>query len=293
MPNPILTDAVLCKLAENKELRGINPRVAPSGQTVWRARLFAFAAVVPVGTYSTPLDAINAVRHKANTEWSLKFSDEQLFWREGRMTLQGISNSECPALPWRVSVSRDWERFPIGCFPDLLSALEARDNAKKDLVSEQSRRKLRESIAERIQAPGYVPPNVTKQGRFMYEILTDAAEKGFVRGVRFDKKTELWRARLIANGTRIHLGCKFPCARSAIDAVRRAAQNYRLGLTDEDLFVLRKTNGDPKPAPLGFRGITWHKGSGRWCVRRSEQGTQKYIGLFDTLPEAVAALHES
>jgi hypothetical protein len=127
--------------------------------------------------------------------------------------------------------------------------------------------------------------------RFAYETLTDAAEKGYVRGVTFDAKTKLWRARLSIDGTRIDLGRKFVSACDAIDAVRTAARNCRLEATDEDLFVLRKTNGDPKPAPLGFRGITWHKRSGKWCVRRSEDGVQRYLGLFDTLPEAIDAFH--
>lgn len=129
-------------------------------------------------------------------------------------------------------------------------------------------------------------------GRFAYETLTDAAKHGLVRGVTFDPKTKRWRARLSLDGTRVDLGRRHPSARTAVDAIRTAARNYRLDVTDEELFVARKTNGDPKPAPLGFRGISWHKRSGKWRVRRCEDGVQRYLGLFDTLPEAVTALHE-
>ena len=124
-----------------------------------------------------------------------------------------------------------------------------------------------------------------------YETLAAAAKRGFVRGVTFDEKTGCWRARLSVRGVRVDIGRNLPSARDAIDAIRATARSRNLEVDDVDLFVLLKTNGEPKSTPLGFRGITWHKRSRKWCARRSEDGVQRYVGLFDTLPEAIDALH--
>lgn len=40
----------------------------------------------------------------------------------------------------------------------------------------------------------------------------------------------------------------------------------------------------------GFKGVTWHKGAGRWLAQIQRHGRHEYLGLFDT-PEAAHAAY--
>lgn len=290
MPHPVLTDDLLVKIAENGELRGIKPSERDDGRVVWRTRIVLRSIPHFLGAFRTPQEAIDAVRHQANCEWSFSLSDEELFWPKGVVKVRGVVFiGEHYENPWEAFLTRNYERRTVGFYPDFASAYEARVKAEKEVGFD--------GLDPRVVVPDHstgAVPDVLATGRFAYDVLTTAAEGGFVRGVSRDKKTGLWRARLYAkDGPRLDLGRKFPSPRVAVDAVRRAAERRQEPMTDEELFVIRKTSGEPKSRPLGFPGISWHRQSGKWRVVRTRSGKLRHIGLFPTLIEAVAASQAS
>ena len=44
--------------------------------------------------------------------------------------------------------------------------------------------------------------------------------------------------------------------------------------------------GKPKNNTSGFKGVSWHKKTGKWQARIRINDKQKYLGLFDTAEEA-------
>lgn len=46
-------------------------------------------------------------------------------------------------------------------------------------------------------------------------------------------------------------------------------------------------NGKPyRTNTSGVRGVTWHAGTGKWCVRLHDGGKMKTLGYYDTIEEA-------
>jgi len=235
MPNPILTDAVLCKLAENKELRGINPAVLSDGEIVWRARLFVYAAVVPVGTYPTALEAINAVRHKANVEWSFTLSDAELFWKSGQVHIKGIVfSTKDPEKPWSVFVTEDRQRYPVGSFPDLDSALDARISAEtgdgvefyRQRFEEEIERRVRERVAEHNEHRDQrVREEMAQKRRWKYQRKKSSRNRSGVVGVCWHKTSGKWQAYIDIDKRRKSLGL-FPDINDAITARKRAEYGW-------------------------------------------------------------------
>lgn len=68
-------------------------------------------------------------------------------------------------------------------------------------------------------------------------------------------------------------GDKLDCRRSNLCVVTKA-QNM------ENQTALRQDNRS------GYRGVSWHKGTGKWTVQAQVNGQYHYIGLFEDVHEA-------
>ena len=197
-------------------MRGLNPKVLADGKTVWHARLFAYAAVVPVGTYDSPIEAINAVRNKANVEWSLGFSDPELFWKNKRVRIRGVIFSSLDQEnPWEVFVTEDRQRFPVGFYPDLLSAIEARDHAElvvgQDHYRDLFERNIEQRVQERFDAykadlDRKEAEKLAEQRRRKYTRKKSPTNSSGVTGVCRHKASKKWQAYINVDNRRKTLG---------------------------------------------------------------------------------------
>ena len=231
MPDLILTDEILCKLAENGELRGINPKPQDDGTVFWQARLFVRASVVSVGTFSTPLDAINAVRHQANVEWSLNFSDAELFWKDGRVRVRGIAfSSTVLGDSWNVFLTQDRARYPVGSYPDLLSAINARDHAERMFGVQHYRDEFEKQVEKRVQerVAAYkaerdreTREKVRRRFQNKYNRKISTRNNSGVTGVCAHKSSGKWQAYINVDNRRKNLGL-FDNFDEAVTARRQA-----------------------------------------------------------------------
>lgn len=49
----------------------------------------------------------------------------------------------------------------------------------------------------------------------------------------------------------------------------------------------------PSTNTSGYKGVSWHKGAGKWMVYISAGGKRIYLGLFEELQRAVAVWNEA
>lgn len=54
-----------------------------------------------------------------------------------------------------------------------------------------------------------------------------------------------------------------------------------------------KNTGTPSTNTSGFRGVSWHKGTGKWHARIISDGVQYHLGYFDELADAATAYGEA
>jgi len=105
MPQTILNDKLLCKLAERGDLKGVTRTVDRDGNLVWLARFFYVPCkFVHVGTFQTALEAINAVRERAAL-YRQPTENEKLFGKDGRINVRGVQWDKIENR-WRVSFVR-------------------------------------------------------------------------------------------------------------------------------------------------------------------------------------------
>lgn len=57
-------------------------------------------------------------------------------------------------------------------------------------------------------------------------------------------------------------------------------------LTDPTVMQQAANRGLPSNNTSGFKGVNWHRRSGRWEARIKASGKRKFLGLFDTPAEA-------
>lgn len=228
MPQIILTDELLCKLAEQKELRGITPK-AVGGRLVWRARLFFHAAVVPAGDYDTPLQAINAVRRLANDKYDLGLSDAQLFWKTGEPRIRGVSATKNGQ--WEAFVADQWQRFSVGVFPDIVDALRARIDAEDSGVAEVRRLRFEKEVERRVQErlSKHLKTAETKKAVRKRRRRSKTNTSG-VTGVAWHKPSGLWQAYINVSGRRNYIGT-FKTFDEAVSARLRAEQSVHINPT--------------------------------------------------------------
>lgn len=127
MPQTILTDDMLCKLAKRNDLRGVTPCFDSDGRPVWRARLFYTPRKsIQVGTFQTAIEAINAVRAQA-AHFRLPSADEKLFWKDSKISVRGVQWDKTESC-WRVSLVRVKNglrtRYLVGYRDSLLEAIK-------------------------------------------------------------------------------------------------------------------------------------------------------------------------
>lgn len=238
MPRPVsktipeikkaLNDDVLCWLAENQILRGVTPVPQEDGGVRWRARLLHGAAIIQAGWHDTALEAIRAVRYKANDQWRLDLSDDEIFWLNGKIRLPGITYSDNdPEKPWVVHVSYDWQRFFVGSFPDLLSALKARKEASQEEVLLQYRQEHAQQLGRWMREnkewrQDLEMPPLTDKLRRRVQKRSGRNRSGMVGVCRYSPRG-CWQAYITVRGKTHHLGF-FDTVDEAREARRRAEE---------------------------------------------------------------------
>eukprot|EP01051_Picozoa_sp_SAG22_P005291 SAG22_NODE_309_length_12657_cov_34.643733_6_plen_353_part_00 len=156
---------------------------------------------------------------------------------------------------WRAAIRQDGNLRHLGSFEDEDAAAEAYAAACRELGRD----------------PAGPPPASRFRG-----VAVEASRN---RGVSWDKAMGKWVARIRQDGERRNLG-RFADEDAAAGAYAAAC---------------RELGRDPAgSAPAlrvsRFRGVTWHKASGRWEVKGTFGGEkQQYLGTFDDEETAARA----
>lgn len=107
-------------------------------------------------------------------------------------------------------------------------------------------------------------------------------------GASWHKQTKKWNAQITHGNRRIHLGL-FDSAEEAHAAYVRAKVELHpfntLPHPGGDKYVL-----SPVHVPSSsYRGVGWHKATGKWMASLQHQSNKKHLGIFATEEEAHSA----
>jgi hypothetical protein len=98
------------------------------------------------------------------------------------------------------------------------------------------------------------------------------------KGVTWDKKRQKWAAAKEVKGKKYHLG-RFDNELDAAEAYKKAQQNI-----DNGIEAIQK-----RQYSSIHKGISFNKNEQKWICNLHANGTRKFIGLFKTEAEALAA----
>ena len=105
------------------------------------------------------------------------------------------------------------------------------------------------------------------------------------RGVSLRKASGRWGAEIIVDGKTRHFG-SFAGEEETAAAYREAAATIAQG----DALPIRPARAGPSSQ---YRGLCWHKPSGKWRARIRIGGQQQYLSSFAADEEAAAAYREA
>lgn len=129
-------------------------------------------------------------------------------------------------------------------------------------------------------------------GVFTWRATRRNAKQGAVAGT-----VDLKGYRRISIDSKVHLahrlawmyqtGC-WPLGE--LDHVNRQRDDNRIAnLREANRTINTQNTNLRKDNQTGYRGVGWHKGSGRWRARIQVQGKMLELGYFDDIENAVAA----
>lgn len=116
-----------------------------------------------------------------------------------------------------------------------------------------------------------------------------------ITGVHYYKNK--WVAKVSANGKCIILG-KFDnlfdaaCARKSAEIIHGYDPSHGRIIKNERIAV-RSYSRVPKNNSSGYKGISFHKQTGKWRSRIHDNKKEIYLGVFDNMEDAIKARKEA
>jgi hypothetical protein len=98
------------------------------------------------------------------------------------------------------------------------------------------------------------------------------------------------------NVTKMHVAIMLPRIELGVkvdhldgDGLNNQRSNLRLATQAQNLL----NRGPQRNNCSGFKGVSWHKGAGKWTANISVNGSRRYLGVFDGVLDAAAAYNKA